>query len=244
MDFSLRTLLAEQYAPITSQIGFVAFPFDEAAELLAAWRRGLDRDTTVKNLTPDGFPFAFHHLEPLTMPGHPRELLVEFGSWTAYFDNGLHGSDPIGPVGYLCEVAQVKGLAICAVPDAGRRLGAVKWELFAERPMQILNYERTIALVHESSKWVFETTGQPLPFEHLERYEARRPRDRFDSALVESYSQALGLDVFNPGAYGPRIAMVESHPRKPDPPPVRSMTLDQAQAEQGITPGRADTLPG
>jgi hypothetical protein len=240
----MRTLFAEQYAPITSRIGFIEYPIDELVELLAAWRRGLDTNPVVADVTADGFPYAFHRLEPLTIPGYPRELLVECGSWTAYFDNGLFGTDPIGPIIYLTGLAQVRGLAIATVPETGRRLGGVKWELFADHRTHFLNYQRTVALVHDSTRWVFETSGEPEPYEDLERYKARRVRDRFDSGLVEQYSQAIGIDVFNKDAYGPSAVLIESTNEVPPGTRVLSMTLDEAQRDQGIVPGRADALPG
>ena len=244
MDHPLRTLFAEQYAPITSQIGYVEYPFEDTVELLAGWIRGLGRSVEVTDVSSDGFPYAFHRLEPLTIPGHPRELLVEMGTWTAYFDNGLYGPDPTGPVGVMCRIAQVRGLMIGTVPEFGRRMGAAKWELFAPHPTAFLNYQRTIAVVHDSSRWVFEAFGEPQPFEDLERYRARRVRDRFDSHLVEAYSRAIGLDVFDPAAYGPRIAVVESH--HPDVAPARLIvkSLYEVQADLGIMPGRAEQLPG
>lgn len=241
----MRTLLAEQYAPITSRIGYVEYPFDDTVELFAAWRRGLGDDINVIDATADGFPFAIHRLEPLSIPGVTRWLLVEAGRWTAYFDNSLLGTDAFSPIGYMAEVARVRGLIICAIADVpGWRLGGAQWELLADHPTTWLNYERQVSCIHDGDRWRWDTFGEPLPFEQVERYRARRIRDRFDSHLVEAYSQAVGLDVFEPSTYGPRIAFIED--RRPPRPGVESIerSLSDRQIELGIEPGRADRLPG
>lgn len=237
----MRTLLDEQYAPITSRIGFINLPIDDATEVFVGWRRGLYGDVTVTDVGGDGFPLALHRLEPLELPSSPRELLVEMGAWTAYFDCGLHGTDPIGPVSVMCQFARCRGMAIRVIPDTGLRLGAVSWELFADHPTSFLNYERSITLVNQGTRWVFETYGMPLPFEDLERYKRRRARDRFDSAMAEAYSRAVGVDAFDRDAYGPRAILVT---HTDGAPPLMRMALADVQARFGIQPGRAEHLPG
>lgn len=245
MDLPVRTLFAEQYAPITSRIGYLEYPFADTVALFAAWRRGLGDDIHETDATADGFPYAFHRLEPLSIPGVTRWLLVEAGHWTAYFDNSLLGTDAFSPIGHLARVAQVRGLMICTVPEVpNRRLGAVKWELLADHPTTWLNFQRQIGMVHDGDRWMWDSFGEPLPFEQVERYRARRVRDRFDSHLVEAYSRAVGIDAFEPSTYGPRIAFIED--RRPPPPGVEIIerSLLDRQIELGIQPGRADHLPG
>jgi hypothetical protein len=241
----MRTLFAEQYAPITSRIGFLEHPFADTVELFAAWHRGLNHDVHVTDVSGDGFPYAFHRLEPLRLPSRTKWLLVQAGKWTAYFDNGVLGTDPFSPIGYLAKVAQVRGLMITTVPDVpGRRLGGIQWELVADHPTAWLNFERQISVINESGRWRWDRFGDPLPFEQVERYRARRIRDRFDSHLVEAYSQAIGLDVFAPATYGSGIALIEDRrPPRRDVQVIERSLLD-LQAELGIEPGRADHLRG
>ena len=88
----MRTLMSEQYAPITSSIGFLEAPIDEVARELQTWRESLCPAVTVTRLC-EGFPDALSRLEPLTGGSRPRELLVAAGGWTAYSDNSLLGTD-------------------------------------------------------------------------------------------------------------------------------------------------------
>nr|CTQ95903.1 hypothetical protein [Kibdelosporangium sp. MJ126-NF4] len=62
----------------------------------------------------------------------------------------------------------------------------------------------------KDSRWVFETSGTPLPFEETENYTKRMIRDRFTADMLERYCQALGIDVFNLEAYGSDGVLVQS----------------------------------
>ena len=85
-------------------------------------------------------------------------------------------------------------------------------------------------------------TGTEQAFEEVDAYQARRVRDRFTSAMLERYCQALGIAVFDPSFYGPDAVLVES--TVPMAPDGMVMTLQQAQAWLEIVPGMADSLPG
>lgn len=189
---------------------------------------------SVTDVSGSGFPGALHKLEPLESPSRPRELLVEMGAWTAYFDCGVNGTDPIGPVSAIARFARCRGLAIGAIPDSPSRLGAVTWELFADHPTDFVNFERAIGLVHDGSAWVFDERGTVQAFEVVDRYKAKRKRDRFDSNLVEAYSKAVGVDVFNSFAYGPRMVLVTSQGADSYPEGRIVLTLAEARARLGV----------
>lgn len=242
----MRTLLDERFAPITSSIGFLELPIDQVAAGIERWRRSLY--TRVDIVQPsEGFPEVLRRLEPL-MAGVPRELVVAAGRWTAYFDNSLHGTDAVPPIGYLSEQLGCQGLAVRAVPhtvglpDLGHgRYGSVQFQLFGPLRTDYINYVRTLAAACDGNRWVFVATGTEQPFEEFEAYQKRRVRDRFTSEMLERYCQALGIDVFNPDIYGPDAVFFES--AVPLPPNPRTMTLEQAQKEMGIVPGMAQQLP-
>ena len=118
----MRTLLSEQYAPITSSIGFLRLELDKAVAALVGWRTALGRDPREEE-RPEGFPACLHALEPLVGGGHPRELFVATnGPWTAYFDNGLDGTDAVPPMSVLASAVGCDGLAVRSTPHS-RLLG-------------------------------------------------------------------------------------------------------------------------
>jgi hypothetical protein len=71
---TMHALLDERFAPITSSIGFLEMPLDDAAQGLEEWRRSLYTNVTVSR-PPEGFPEVLRRLEPL-IGARDRELLV------------------------------------------------------------------------------------------------------------------------------------------------------------------------
>jgi len=243
----MRTLLSERYAPITSAIGFLELPLEAAAEALVGWRRGHVDATATRVHEP--FPEVLHRLEPLTTGVRPRELLVAAGSWTAYFDCSLRGTDAVSTIGHLSRTIPCQGLAIRNVPRtvglpgvAQGRAGSVQFELFGPLATEFANYVRTVAVTHTGSKWRFDANGTVQAFEETDAYTSRKVRDRFTSDMLERYCRALGVDVFDPATYRADAVLVES--AVTIPPNGVSMSLAEAQAWAEIVPGQADDLPG
>ncbi len=242
------TLLDEQWAPITSSIGFLELPLGKVAEGLVAWR-----DTLYPHADPvclDG-PLVdlLPRLEPLTAGGCPRELVVQAGGWTAYFDNGFRGTDPVGVVSHLSEELTCRGLTATSVPHtiglpgvSAGRAGQVLFELFVPWETDFLNFARTIGVTWDRNKWVFNSYGPELSFEEPATYRARRVRDRFTSDMLERYCRAVGVDVFNAHAYGSQAVLVES--AVPLPSESQAVTVAEAQRLLDIEPGVAKELPG
>src|SRR5947208_1271478 len=110
------------------------------------------------------------------------------------------------------------------------------------RMTQLLNNDRKDAVTHDGDRRVFTLTGTQQVFEEPDAYNARQVRDRFTSDMLERYCQALGIDVFNPEAYGPDSVFLESPVSIP--PQAVVMTLSQAQAWLEIDPETTQNLAG
>lgn len=239
----MKTLLDDQFAPITSSVGFLEAPLDSIARTLVAWRRTHEWFRDQPQLLAAAqfdqpFPECLRRLEPLTVGSRRRELLLATQSpWVAYFDSGHDGTDP-SAVGFLPTMLRCRSLFVSCIPDTydekakpAGRYGAVQFQLFGSTPNPVLNYVRTIAAVHDGERWVFETGGNAQPFEQPERYEARRIRDRFTPEMLDKYCAALGIRYFDPTFYGSRGFLVE------DARPARlSKSLAAVQKELGILP--------
>lgn len=239
----MPTLLDDQFAPITSKIGFLEIPLAEAASGLATWRRRLYGEVAV-SAANEGFPEVLHRLEPLTGGSRPRELLISAHRWTAYFDNSLRGTDAVSAIGYLSRAMRCRGLAITAIPHAVQgngkgpgRMGSMQFELFGPEQTEFLNYLRTVAVAFDGRKWVFHAFGPALPFEEVDNYRQRQVRERLTSEMLERYCRALGIDVLNPDAYGPDAVFFESP--IPSAPDGLVMTLEQVQRWLGIASSKA-----
>lgn len=236
----MKTLLNDRFAPITSSVGFLRLDLNDAAIALSEWRRNLVSNVVTEHLEC-GSLGCLRSLEPLTGGVRPRELLVEASNgWTAYFDCSLQGTDAVSTVGYLSRAVGCQGLAITTVPHtAGTpgvdgRMGSLQFQMFGPLQTAFLNYVRTVALSFDGSRWLFEANGTPQWFENLERYNARRVRDRFTSEMLEEYCRALDLDIFDVNAYGPRATLIRSQVEVPAGAYV--MTLEEVQSWLRIAP--------
>jgi hypothetical protein len=244
----MRTLLDERFAPITSSIGFLEVPIAVAADAMERWGRNLDGDLMIRSLRGRLSEFLTQ-LEPLTSGAVPRELLVGMGSWTAYFDCSLRGTDPVGPMGHLSRLLQCAAVLVDSVPHtvglpgvSQGRMGSVQFTLLGPIETDFLNFVRAVSLAFDGNKWEFNATGTVQAFEETDAYQAPRVRDRFSSVMLERYCQAMGIDVFNPDEYGPEAVIFEREVVMPEEPII--MTLKETQCWLEIVPGAGASLPG
>ena len=237
----MKTLLNEQFAPITSSVGFIGRPLDEVAAEMIAWRQRLHEK--VHHVTLDGsLVDLLGRLEPLVVGSRPRQLLVSIGEqWTAYFDCGGHaGTDSASVVPVMAKFLDCFTIATDDSPHVPKlRFGSVAFSLFGPTEPKRHNHIRTVQAAFDT-RWVFIAEGELQPFEEPEHYTARRIRDRFTSEMLERYCQAMGVDIFNANAYGPNAVLLE-HPLYR---PMEAITLAEAQQRLNIVPGMADSLPG
>lgn len=244
----MKTLASEWFAPITESPGFLNVPIARAADVLLEWRRELYGTVSAREVH-GGFPDMLAHLEPLNILRN-RELLVPVApDWTAYFDCSPGGTDSASAIGVLTLRAHATGFFIHCLPHITgprrgqiRRMGSVTFSMLAPFPTGRMNYVRTIQAVYSGSRWEFFLIGTEQPFEEVDRYGARKVRDRFTPDMLERYCQALGVDVFNLQAYGDSGILIESKVVTPNP--IETWTLAQVQSMRGIVPGEADELAG
>ena len=244
----MKTLASEKFAPITWGPGFLNVPVERAAEVLLTWRRDLHPVVSAREVS-GGFPGMLKNLEPLSAVRN-REILVPVGpDWTAYFDSLTVGTDAASAIGVLTRRAQATGFFARSIPHVVghtkgqvRRMGSVAFSMLAPFDTGRMNYVRTVQVTYTGSRWEFFLIGVEQPFEEVERYSARKVRDRFTSDMLERYCQALGVDVFNLDAYGSTGILIESEVVTQNP--VETRTLAQVQTMFGIVPGEAQSLPG
>jgi len=211
----MQLLLDDRLAPITKEIGFLEAECAVAVRTFTDWLEALQRDRGVSLTTravSGCLDEVLQTLLPLTSLDRRRFLFVPTASpWVAYFDNSYRGTDATGVMAYLARLIGCRGLRIVAVPNTIRgtgmaqtgRYGAVMLELYGPHDTDWLNYVRTIAAANDGGRWVFQQSGTPFPFEDIERYNARRVKDRFTFEMLQQYAQELGLAPFDESFYLP-----------------------------------------
>lgn len=236
----MRFLLDDRLAPITSEIGFLEVDCDKAATAYVEWQAAVGAATAVtvrtERVPVHSLEEALLRLLPLASVLPTRALFVPTkGRWTAYFENALRGGDPTAVVSYLAKLLGCRGLRAVAVPNtittqgARGRYGATILEIYGPEDGVFLNYVRSVGAVNDGGKWEFVASGTPQPFEEPTNYKARTIRNRFTPEMLERYVQALGVDAFNEGFYGPAVAtLVEKAGALPAG--VREYSLEEARA--------------
>lgn len=207
-------LCNDQYAPITTEFGFIECEIETAKNSYVHWQREIQaaRGVRVNSREIYGdFKSRIFNLLPLTSVEHRRTLfLPTAGNWVAYLDNGYRGTDVFSAVSFLCKTIGCRGVRAASATNTERksgtrklgRPGAIIFELYApsEEGCSFLNVQRSICCAKDG-RWVFETGGEPLEFEDLQQYEARRIRDRFTPEMLDRYLKHLGIELFSTEFY-------------------------------------------
>ena len=235
-------LLGDKLAPITSEIGFLELPSTQAVASYGAWQQRI-QEPLGRSLTATPVSGTLEEtlgaLLPLVSILPTRAIFVPTASsWMAYFSNGWRGTDAFPPMSYLARKVGCRGLRVVAVPDTmdaapgsrRSRYGALILEVYGPRG-DPLNYLRTVSLVNDDG-WSFDQSGEPFAFEDTGRYAARKIRDRFTFAMLESYLAHLGLKPFQERFYLPRgTAAVLMQLHGPLPAAAREYSLSAARGE-------------
>jgi hypothetical protein len=237
-------LLDDRYAPITSEIGFLECDAKAAADAFQGWQtpiqsgRGvcLSRREVVGDLRT-----KILNLLPLTSVEARRFLFSPTaGNWTAYLDNGWRGTDVFSTVSHLATTVGCRGIRAVSIPHTMRktatgelgRYGATMLEVYAAHPSgcSFLNIRRSISVANDGGRWRFDANGDPLDFEQLERYRARRIRDRFTPDLLQDYLSNLGIHLFALDFYeAPQPAYLIAK-EGPTAPGLKTYSLEEARA--------------
>jgi hypothetical protein len=206
-------LLEDRWAPVTEEMGFLELGAEQAAQAFATWQRGLptSRGFTIEVLPVTGtLEQVLSRLLPLSGGETQRRLFIPTRSaWTAYVENGWTGTDAASAMSVMARRLSIRCLRVVAVPHTlrkhgGGRYGAVMLEVYGpEQPGKIHNTVRALGASNDGGRWVFDQSGEPFAFEQVERYQARRVRDRFTFEMLKDYLRHLGLSPFDEDFYLP-----------------------------------------
>lgn len=157
-------LLADQYAPITNEIGFIELPHAEALAAYIGWQkwiRGSLAACTAISVEGD-LPTILRQLQPLTfIEERTRVVLVPTASpWTAVFDNRDYGADLRSTMITLAKRTTQRSMRISiglhVVDTIARRTGGLPWCVVDLRGAE----QRVLsAWVNDSGRWTWDAIG-------------------------------------------------------------------------------------
>lgn len=197
--------------PITNTIGFVQHELVDTAINFAKWKRKISsQEFTMREVVGD-FPDILNTMNPLQTPYTKILLMRTLSPWTAIFFNESHGWGCREHLSAIAERVHTFGLHISYSPimkaktnDKMEECGSIFFEVYGpENQGDNLNYVRFINLSYDYDRWDFSTWGDPLPFERIQYYKAKRKRDRFNVELLNEYMGHYGIKYFDPKFYMP-----------------------------------------
>jgi hypothetical protein len=208
----MKLLFDDKYAPITSEIGFLECDLKLVCTAYELWEteilRPHEMQIELKNVEGN-LESILQKLSPLTVPIPTRLAFVPTQSvWTAYFDNGPRGTDAAGLVKVLAEKLNCRGIRTVFAPNTMpsrptgqplERYGATILEVYGSDRKPI----RIIYAANDGGKWVFGESGIPFPYEEVDRYKAKKIRDRFTGEMLDNYLNHLGISAFDEQFYAP-----------------------------------------
>lgn len=214
-----------RYAPTTTHIAFL----DESPHKLAdfIYAREVDLNSQYE------FPTQVQRSEveadldtklelllPLTSMNDRTLICKTESNWSAYITNGINGGDVHSQPHYLASILKVRSVGIIMVADVpGGQPGSMQFvyrdgtqtkEIMTRHGPYAEMPSRSIA-AHKESRWEFHAHGEPLPFEDVDRYSAKKIKDRLTTEMIEQYCAALGIHIFDPSFFAGYGCMIKSH---------------------------------
>lgn len=211
----MNLLLNDSYAPITSEIGFIKCPASTVVKAFVEWQSKIYADSE-RRLKIESSQFygdlsqALDKLLPITSPERQRQLFIQTaGDWTAYFDNGKLGTDSAPVVSTLCRKLGCEGVRAAHIPhtldeEEGTKkgqYGATIFEIYGPQQTDFLNIVRSVCLGYDGGRWSFSATGTEQSFESVDVYKSKLMKDRFTPEMLNSYLQAMGINMFDASYY-------------------------------------------
>lgn len=196
-DLDGALVLGGSARPIGSAIAFIECPIGDVRAAIDEIRA----EATIEVAGPMPFADALRRLDPMQAPW-TKEVVADCGRWTAYVNNFVNGGDPsaIAPA-----LAQRLGVA-CVTAEHTKRYGPghESTQLWMQGPTgrPPLMGIRSLAAHCADGRWSWHEHGDVQPFEQVERYSARRKRDRLDRPLLVSYLSAMEIDVDGADFFG------------------------------------------
>jgi hypothetical protein len=108
--------------------------------------------------------------------------------------------------------------AVC-IADGEGEFPARIMEVYGPDGSGPLLTRRAIVAALDGGEWVFEATGDPLPFEQPEQYARRRKSERFTPELLFDYLRELDVPVdVEPDWAGARLVALSASSSSPSSP--------------------------
>jgi hypothetical protein len=188
----------DTWHPVTKDFGVIEAPLAMVLEGLLDWHACIGIRYRRREID-GGLGAALEALLPLCHAKQRKLLTSTASQWTAFFQNGIDGSDPTPVMSLLARKLEVTAMRICSTPPSAMWPATI-WEVYASG-YEPLGYRRSVCVSNDGGKWVFYQSGEPFAFEEVEAYDRKRKRDRFTRELLLKYLSHFQLRPFDDDFY-------------------------------------------
>ena len=175
--------------------GLVHAPFETVAQRFGTQALADQSRVRVVATTTDATA-ALDHLARLTVPA-TRLVVLDRGPWTAILTNHRGGSDFADHQFWAARSLGVETIRVVDSDARWWRSGRLRERLAYEARIVELHDPdnvtvRAVTCADDGGRWVFETSGVPLPVEASFDYDAPRKKDRFTRDNLRELLDAVG----------------------------------------------------
>jgi hypothetical protein len=235
-------LLNDEFAPITSEIGFLKADLQTVVAQFLQWQQAIPQNArsrwSQRSISSD-LKETVRALLPLTTFPLRHLFVPTHENWTAYFDNGWRGTDAFSTIGVLAKQIACMGVISTAIPHTFRkvdantyrgRMGALRFSVYGPDDTEWLNQIRNVHLLRDEDEIDFNVTGTPFPFEELDKYHRQPTVDRFTLDMLRRYLHELELRPFDEAFFLSQSCSILIERRDSSLPKVAKYSLEQARA--------------
>lgn len=196
-------LLGGSWRPLGCAVSFIDSPW----EVVLAAVKDL-RGSAIRVSTPAGILACLSAFDPMQAPW-TKEAIIDCGDWTAYINNGISGGDLTAIAPALSSKHGWRCIGAEHMPKFGPGHAATQLWIQGPDGSPPLFVGRTISAYAQDGRWSWHESGEPRTFEDLDRYKARRVRDRLDRALLVRYLESLGISVDHPSFFREGVVVTQ-----------------------------------
>lgn len=180
---------------LTDGFGLALAPLDVCRSQLDGWTIGSRSIVSVLSKTRD-FNEAATFLSQLTHPA-TRHVMIPLGEATLFTNNARSGPSFADHTVHVSTRLHTRAARIVDMPARFWSDGTHRErQCYEARILEVYDDGaciRSIVCVDDGGRWVFESSGDPLPIEEGFDYQARRKKDRLTSGNLRALVAAYGL---------------------------------------------------
>jgi hypothetical protein len=203
-------LLRKQIGILGTSLGLIKASAKDSADQFQRWQTEIGKVhgySMVSECISGDINSNLLKLFPLTAPVRTKYLFLPTNSseWTAYFDNGVLGTDAVGLMSVMAQKLSTLTIRVTCSPNTmPSKVFSETRGSYGANILEVYNSQgvrRVIYCANDGGKWKFGQSGEPFDFENMPQYLTRRISEKFTEEMLRNYLSNLAVDALDDSAY-------------------------------------------